>query len=88
MDIEWDDKKNLANFKKHGVWFEEAATVIQHSLSRDFVDPDHHERTLCIGRSHKLRLLFVVYVEKKASYRMISAREATNQERTDYEESI
>lgn len=88
MDIEWDDKKNSANFKKHGVWFEEAATVIQRSLSRDFVDPDHQERTICIGHSHKLRLLFVVYVEKKSSYRIISAREATNQERVDYEERI
>jgi uncharacterized DUF497 family protein len=33
MLITWDDRKNEANFKKHGVWFEEAQIVILDSLT-------------------------------------------------------
>jgi uncharacterized DUF497 family protein len=86
--MEWDDRKNQANFAKHGVWFEEASTVIEHPLSRDFFDPDNSERTLCLGYSRQQRILFVVYLEKKTTYRIISARKATSQERQDYEEGI
>jgi uncharacterized protein len=32
VDFEWDVKKAIANFQKHGVSFEEASTI--------FVDPD------------------------------------------------
>ena len=28
MLVAWDDKKNESNFNKHGVWFEEAVTVL------------------------------------------------------------
>ena len=88
MEFEWDDRKNEANFKKHGVWFEEAATVVTHPLSKDFDDPDHAERTISIGSSHKMRTLFVVYIENVTSCRIISARLATPKERKDYEEGI
>ena len=27
MKFEWDDDKNVANFHKHDVWFEEAQTI-------------------------------------------------------------
>jgi len=88
VEFEWDDRKNEANFKKHGVWFEEAATVIPHPLSKDYDDPDYTGRSISIGLSHRLRILFVSYREKKISYRIISAREATAQERKDYEKGI
>jgi len=87
-EIEWDDRKNHANFSKHQIWFEEAATVIEHPLSRDFVDPDHSERTLCVGYSQQQRILFVVYIEMENAYRIISARKATLRERRAYEEGI
>ncbi len=28
MQITWDKHKNEANFKKHGIWFEEAMSVL------------------------------------------------------------
>jgi len=31
--ITWEDRKNETNFKKHGVWFEEAQTVVTHPLT-------------------------------------------------------
>jgi len=39
--VEWDDLKAEANAKKHGVTFEEAATVLRDPLSMTFLDPDH-----------------------------------------------
>ena len=27
MKFEWDENKNWSNFKKHGIWFEEAQTI-------------------------------------------------------------
>ena len=63
---ESDEKKNRSNFKKHGIWFEEAATVISHYLSREYTDPKHPERTIAVGCSDKNRTLKVIFIELKA----------------------
>lgn len=65
MFITWDDNKNERNFKKHGVWFEEAQTVIINPLS--LVAPNDHsdgDRMEYLGYSLVDRLLYVVTVEK------------------------
>ena len=41
MQIIWDARKAAANSKKHGVSFEEAATVFADPLSLTGADPDH-----------------------------------------------
>lgn len=41
MRFEWDVSKAVANLAKHGVSFEEAATVFGDPLSDTFDDPDH-----------------------------------------------
>jgi uncharacterized DUF497 family protein len=43
-------------------------------------------RTDSSGLSHRLRLLAVAYAERGMRTRLISAREATRQERRQYEE--
>ncbi|MGH2779907.1 MAG: BrnT family toxin [Thermoleophilaceae bacterium] len=45
MDLifEWDPAKAEANERKHGVSFEEAATVFGDPLSAILPDPDHSE---------------------------------------------
>jgi len=43
MRFEWDPKKAAANLKKHGVAFQEAATVFGDPLAITFQDPDHSE---------------------------------------------
>jgi len=89
--FEWDAAKAHANRRKHGVTFEEAATVFANSLARIFPDPDHsstEERELIIGHSAKARLLVVSFTERGLSIRLISARPATRYERKDYEESV
>ena len=41
MRFEWDPRKAAANLKKHGISFEEAATVFRDPLSATARDPDH-----------------------------------------------
>ena len=40
MRFDWDESKNRANYRKHGVWFEEAQTVWADSRSIEFFDPN------------------------------------------------
>ena len=91
MNFEWDAEKAEANFKKHGVSFDEAKTVFRDPMYLIFADPDHsigESRFLVIGVSESDRLLFVSYTERKSTTRIISARKATRRERKKYEEDI
>jgi uncharacterized DUF497 family protein len=89
--FEWDAAKAVANVRKHGVTFEEAATVFADPLAKIFPDLDHstsEERELVIGHSSQARLLVVSFTERRTAIRLISARPATRHERKDYEESV
>ena len=89
MDHEWDEEKAASNLDKHGVSFEEAATVFSDPLYIDFYDPDHsidEHRYLIMGQSTGGRLLIVSYTERNEVARLISARELTLSERKTYEE--
>ena len=93
MRFEWDESKNLTNYRKHGVWFEEAQTVWADSCSIEFFDPEHGEaedRFLRIGYSTGGRLLLIVFCERESGgvIRLISARKATAKEAKTYEEGI
>jgi uncharacterized DUF497 family protein len=88
--FEWDAAKALANFRKHGVSFEEAVTVFQDSLALIHDDPDHstdEARAVLIGHSVQGRVLLVSYTDRRRRIRLISAREVTRRERRKYEES-
>ena len=87
----WDIPKAIANFEKHGVPFEEAATVFGDPLDRIVADSRHsaeEERHVLMGISKERRLLAVMYIERAETVRIISARRATRPERRDYEETI
>lgn len=89
MEFEWDRKKAVANDGKHGVSFEEAATVFGDPLAITFHDPDHsleEERHVTFGMSRPGRLLVVSHADRSGNTRIISARLMTRQERTIYEE--
>lgn len=87
--FECDDAKAAANLRKHGVPFEEAASVFFDPLAYTFHDPDHsvgERRLLTFGLSHTGRLLVVAHSERGRSIRIISARRATRNERGIYEQ--
>lgn len=53
MGYEWDEEKAASNLEKHGVSFDEAATVFDDPLYVDFYDPDHsveEHRYLIMGQ--------------------------------------
>ena len=41
MTFEWDARKAAANFTKHAIAFEDAATVFLDPLATTIPDPDH-----------------------------------------------
>ena len=90
IDFEWDPNKATRNLQKHGVSFEEAATVFRDDLSISVPDPDHsleEERFITVGVSSQNRLLMVAHTEIGDSIRIISARELTPSERTQHVEA-
>ncbi|MFP4086796.1 MAG: BrnT family toxin [Desulfobacteraceae bacterium] len=89
MKIEWDPRKAESNRIKHGVSFEEAATVFREPLAATGADPDHsitEDRFITFGVSEVGRLLVVSHTERGEIIRIISARKATKGERKLYEE--
>jgi uncharacterized DUF497 family protein len=90
LDFDWDEEKARQNARRHGVSFEEAATVFGDPLSLTIDDPAHsrdEDRFVTLGLSVDGRLLVVVHTERGDTVRIISARRATTRERTAYEEA-
>lgn len=88
LRFEWAEDKAEQNIEKHGVSFEEAATVFGDPLSLTIEDPLHsqeEERSITIGESARAELLVVVHTDRGDAIRIISARKATRRERKDYE---
>jgi uncharacterized DUF497 family protein len=64
LRFEWDAQKGVANFKKHGVAFEEAKSVFYDERARLIQDPDHsqgEDRYVLIGLSARSRILVVCH---------------------------
>jgi len=82
---EWDPDKELANIKKHGVSFIEAATVFDDEDVTYLMDSKNsitEERFLAIGYSEELNMLSVCHClrENDNLTRIISARKPTKAE--------
>jgi len=77
LKFEWDPRKAVSNFSKHGVSFQEALTAFADPLARIFDDEDHsikEQREIIIGHSAKERLLVVCFTARGESVRILSAR--------------
>ena len=86
MKLEWNERKALANRRKHGVDFADAATALYDPLAltiRD--DATTEERFVTLGMDALGRMLVVVYTVRGDALRLISARGATPSERRQYE---
>jgi len=94
-NFEWDPLKARENRNKHGVEFEEAATIFKDSKALSIFDPDHTEtedRWITMGISEKGRLLIVNHTFREESreevtIRIISSRKATKKETKKYGDS-
>lgn len=90
MEYEWDDVKAATNLDKHGVSFDEAATVFLDPLALSGPDPDHsdeEERYITFGHSVLGHLLSVCHTYSPGKIRIITARPVTRSERQFYEEA-
>jgi uncharacterized DUF497 family protein len=89
LGFEWDERKNQANRRKHGVSFEEARTVFSDERALLIHDPDHSEgedRFVLIGFSAAMRTLVVCHCYREGGdrIRIISARKANRLEQRSY----
>jgi uncharacterized protein len=87
MLCEWDDAKAKSNLNKHGVSFDEAATVFEDYFALTVNDPEHsfaEDRYITIGLSQLNRALVVVNSQRIDNIRIISARKANPSERAIY----
>jgi len=86
LDFEWDDAKAAANFRKHGVTFEQAAYAFRDPFAVEWIDKSAvygEERVILLGMSGG-QILSVVYTERGERLRIISARRATKHEKDNY----
>lgn len=89
MGFDWDSKKAATNLRKHGVSFDEAATVFLDPHAVSGHDPDHsigEERYITFGYSRLGRLLAVCHTYRPERIRIVNARRVTRGERKLYEE--
>jgi uncharacterized protein len=92
MRYEWDQNKNFANQKKHGISFDEAIEIFDDPLHVSVLDEKYsyfEERWITVGNTKNISIVVVVNLffsdEGEEVIRVISAREATNNERKNYE---
>ena len=90
-EFEWDEAKARVNEQKHGISFDEAATVFGDAAARIFEDPEHSDeepREIIVGFSSRNRLLIVSFTYREPAIRIISARRATPHERDKHARSL
>jgi uncharacterized DUF497 family protein len=87
--LKWHASKASLNKKKHGISFDEAKTVFLDENAKVIHDPEHsddEERFIILGLSVNVRMLVVIHCYRKNDriIRLISARQATHKESTQY----
>jgi uncharacterized DUF497 family protein len=84
VKVSWDDAKNVANQRRHGVSFEEASELFTSGVDYlEIFDADHsaeEDRFIAIGPIRR-GLILIVWTERdEETIRLISARWATKSE--------
>jgi uncharacterized protein len=74
LEFQWDPEKAAGNLRKHGVSFEEAASVFNDALATVSDHSRGERRCLIFGSSTEGRLLIVAYADRGERIRMINAK--------------
>ncbi|MGH6718121.1 MAG: BrnT family toxin [Alphaproteobacteria bacterium] len=87
--LDWDERKRIANLRKHGIDFVDARHIFQRSTIevRDARRDYGEDRIGAFGEIGD-EVLVVVYVWREGRRRLISARRAGTDERRAYFEAI
>lgn len=80
--FEWDEAKNRLNQRKHGISFQEAATIFEGPVLT-LEDPGAHNevREQSLGLLNGMVVILVIHTDRHDTRRIISARRATPNER-------
>ncbi len=92
--FDWDPNKAKANWKKHGISFEQASTIFLDPKMITVFDTEHSEHedrwaTIGIDKNGILLVVLHTFQQLDVNYsrvRMISARKATKDEIKQYRE--
>ena len=77
MDFDWD-ADNEQHIARHDINPKEAEeAILIEPLEADVQPHESEERVLCFGRTNSGRLLTVLYIERRAKIRVITAYEMT-----------
>jgi uncharacterized DUF497 family protein len=92
VKVEWDDEKDRANRRKHGVGFHEASQLFTSGVDYLEIFDDEHSNTedrfVAIGPLRR-GLVLVVWTERdEDTLRIISARWATAREQKMFEDHL
>jgi uncharacterized protein len=83
VSFEWDERKNLLNFAKHGIDFDDASEVFYGPIILGESDRNNEERWIAVG-SLDDKLITVVFTRRADVIRIISARRARKNEEREY----
>jgi uncharacterized DUF497 family protein len=87
MQYEWDNRKAVANLRKHGVDFADAIVALEDPNRLEEIDTRFvydEERFQIIGLGSGKVLFVIVTVPEEHTCRIISARKATRYEQDRY----
>ena len=88
INFEWDPEKERVNIQKHKIDFRVAAQVFDDENAVIYYDErhsDNEDRYIAIGCiNERVTVVTVVYTMRPETYRIISARLATKEERKEY----
>ena len=87
MKFEWDANKAAANLEKHGISFQDATAVFEdpNRIAEEDNRKNYGEtRINTVGRIHTLLVTTVTHTDRNGNTRLISARQASREEREKY----
>ena len=88
--FEWDEDKNQANIRKHGIAFETAKHIFNGPVFawRDRRRDYGEERQIGIGRLDQEAVIVLAWTIRAGRIRIISARPASRKERQTYHDRV
>jgi len=89
LGFQWDEGNRDKNWVTHKVSNSECEEVFFHEplVAHDAKHSDREERYYALGKTSKGRMLFVSFTIREDLIRVISARDASREERQHYEDN-
>jgi uncharacterized protein len=86
LRFEWDEKKNELNIRRHGVDFADIVNFLDDPglIERLDLREDYGEERIMAYANVAGRIMAILFVERGAAIRLISARRASRDETDDY----